>query len=114
MGTSYLLDKLPLVPVVLGIFAVPEVMDLAIKNRSIAKVSADTGGKTLLLQGIRDAFKNWWLVVRCSAIGVYVGMIPGLGGAVVDWIAYGHAHQSSKNNETFGKGDIRRDCARSG
>lgn len=107
MGTSYLLDKLPLVPVVLGIFAVPEVMDLAIKNRSIAKVSADTGGKTLLLQGIRDAFKNWWLVVRCSAIGVYVGMIPGLGGAVVDWIAYGHAHQSSKNNETFGKGDIR-------
>lgn len=107
LGTSYLLDKLPLVPVVLGIFAVPELMDLALKNRSIAKVTTQTGGKGLLLQGIGDALKNWWLVVRCSAIGVYIGMIPGLGGAVVDWIAYGHAHQSSKNNENFGKGDIR-------
>ncbi|WP_226781378.1 tripartite tricarboxylate transporter permease [Oceaniglobus trochenteri] len=107
IGQSYLLDELPLVPVVLGLFALPEIMDLALRNTSIAKGVPDTGGFAQLRQGIGDAFRNWWLAVRCSAIGVYVGMIPGLGGAVVDWIAYGHAVQSSKDNENFGKGDIR-------
>ena len=34
-------------------------------------------------------------------------MLPGLGGSIVDWVAYGHAVQSSKNNEGFGKGDVR-------
>ncbi len=58
--------------------------DLAIKKPLHRESFADTGGNTFSLQGIRDAFKNWWLVVRCSAIRVYVGMIPGLGRAVVD------------------------------
>ncbi|MEM1399185.1 MAG: tripartite tricarboxylate transporter permease, partial [Pseudomonadota bacterium] len=60
-----------------------------------------------LRQGMGDVGRNWWLAVRCSTIGVYIGMIPGIGGAVVDWIAYGHALQSTKNPETYGNGDIR-------
>ena len=56
---------------------------------------------------MKDAAKHWWLALRCTFIGVYVGMLPGLGGSIVDWVAYGHAAQSEKNPETFGTGDVR-------
>jgi TctA family transporter len=46
-------------------------------------------------------------VVRCSFIGVWVGIVPGIGSQVVDWLAYGHAAQTSKNAANFGKGDVR-------
>ena len=45
--------------------------------------------------------------MRCSFVGVWVGIVPGLGSQVVDWLAYGHAAQSSKNPGNFGKGDVR-------
>jgi len=47
------------------------------------------------------------LSLRCAFIGVVVGIIPGLGGSVVDWIAYGHSVQTAKDKSQFGKGDIR-------
>ena len=46
-------------------------------------------------------------VCRCALIGVVVGVIPGLGGSVVDWIAYGHTVQTTKDKARFGKGDVR-------
>jgi len=107
LGEPYLLDRLPLIPVVLGLFAMPELIDLAAKDRTIATMPKARQNWQQLVQGARDAVKNWWLAVRCSAIGVYIGMIPGVGGAVVDWIAYGHALQSTKNPERYGTGDIR-------
>lgn len=106
-GTDYLTDKLPLIPVVLGLFAIPEIMELAIRNTSISKIpegQSDGGG---MMEGVKDAFRHWWLALRCAAIGTYVGMLPGLGAAIVDWIAYGHAVQSAKDKSQFGKGDIR-------
>jgi putative tricarboxylic transport membrane protein len=106
-GTDYLLDNLPLIPVVLGLFAIPELMELATKNVNIARVKPSQSTSEGIILGIKDAVKNWWLATRCAAIGTYIGILPGLGAAIVDWVAYGHAVQSSKNNETFGKGDIR-------
>jgi putative tricarboxylic transport membrane protein len=106
-GSDYLLDGLPIVPVVLGLFAIPELLELAVRNTSISRTqSADVVGGALM-DGVRDAFRNWWLVVRCCFIGTYVGMLPGLGAAIVDWLAYGHAVQSAKDKSMFGKGDIR-------
>ncbi len=105
--TLYLLDKLPLIPVLLGLFAIPEVMELAIKDVSIARTGqTDDTGKGLL-EGVRDAFKHWWLVVRCSVIGAYIGMLPGLGASIVGWVTYAHAKQSVKDNSQFGQGDVR-------
>ena len=103
-GANYLLDGLPLVPVVLGLFALPEVIDLATRGRSISRVAEAGSGLT---DGIRDAVRHWWLGLRCTALGVYIGMLPGLGGSIVDWVAYGHAVQSAKDKDRFGKGDIR-------
>jgi TctA family transporter len=104
---NFLLEGLPLVPYVLGLFAIPEVLELAVRNTSISRVQPEeieTGG---IVNGMKDAAKHWWLGIRCTFIGVYVGMLPGLGGSIVDWVAYGHAAQSEKNNENFGKGDVR-------
>ena len=106
LGATYLLDGLPLVPVVLGLFALPEVIDLAGRNRAISRVPGDRVPSGTLT-GVRDAARNWRLVLRSTAIGTYVGMLPGVGGSIVDWIAYGHAVQSSKNREAFGTGDVR-------
>jgi hypothetical protein len=105
-GSEYLLYGINLAPFVLGLFAVPELMELAIKNTSIARVSeGDVQGQ--LTQGIRDVLKNRWLALRCAMIGAYVGILPGLGASIVDWIAYGHAVQCAKDKSNFGKGDIR-------
>jgi TctA family transporter len=58
-------------------------------------------------QGARDVFSHWWLTLRASAIGIWVGFLPGLGSSVADWFAYAHAVQTEKHPENFGKGDIR-------
>ena len=104
---TYLVQQPPIVAIVLGLFGIAEMLELAAPNNRIAQQGAAdlrTGGTW---QGIKDTFKEWWLVVRCSAIGVYIGILPGVGGSVVDWAAYGHAVQSSKDKSKYGKGDIR-------
>lgn len=106
-GTLYLLDELPLIPVLLGLFAIPEVMELAIKNVSIAQTGETDESRKGLMQGVGDAFKHWWLVVRCSIVGAYIGMLPGLGASIVGWATYGHAKQSVKDDSEFGNGDVR-------
>lgn len=103
---NYLLNGFEIVPLVLGLFSIPEIVELATNGLPIAK----TGGvepKGQILQGVHDVFRNWWLMLRCTAIGLYIGFLPGIGGSVSDWAAYGHAVQSSKDKSEFGKGDIR-------
>tara|TARA_B110000908_G_scaffold172324_1_gene239061 strand:- start:2973 stop:5000 length:2028 start_codon:yes stop_codon:yes gene_type:complete len=100
----YLTDGLKLVIVGLGIFAIPEIISLLRQDRAISQ-EPQLGGGWLL--GVKDWFANIWLSVRCSIIGVIVGVIPGLGGSVVDWIAYGHAVQTTKDRSNFGKGEVR-------
>lgn len=106
-GSDYLLDGMPLIPIVLGLFALPEVMDLAIRDTSISRVPREQAKGGGMLEGIKDAFRHKWLAARCAVIGTYIGMLPGLGGAIVDWVAYGHAVQGAKDKSKFGKGDIR-------
>ena len=100
----YLWDGIKLVLVALGVFAVPELVDLSVRRTSVSE-SGSLGSGTW--RGVKDVFKNWWLVLRCSAIGVWVGFLPGLGSSVADWFAYAHAAQTEKNTENFGKGDVR-------
>lgn len=100
----YLTDGLKLVIVGLGIFAVPEIVALLRRDKAISDKSSLGSG---WLEGVRDWWANKWLSARCSIIGVVVGVIPGLGGSVVDWIAYGHTVQSSKDKGQFGSGDVR-------
>lgn len=104
--TIYLIDGLSLIVVSLGLFAIPELADMVVEGSKISSVpKAKMKG---VGQGMRDVFTHWWLMLRCSLLGTWIGIIPGLGSAVVDWIAYGHARQTCKDAAlTFGKGDVR-------
>lgn len=103
-GSIYLSDGIRIVIVGLAMFALPEIVDLLRRSTQISETGTLGHG---WMQGFKDAFKHKWIVLRCATIGVIVGALPGLGGSVVDWIAYGHIIQTTKDRENFGKGDIR-------
>jgi putative tricarboxylic transport membrane protein len=102
----YLWDGIGIVPLVVGLFGGAEVLQIMLSKRSIAR--ADAGGTSLsgVGQGVRDVFRHWALVIRSSAIGTGLGIVPGLGGTVAQFMAYGAAQQSSKTPEMFGKGSV--------
>jgi TctA family transporter len=103
----WLVDGFKLIPVTIGLFAIPELIYMGVKGSGISDLPLGDLSKGRR-QGIQDAFDNWWLIIRSSFIGVWVGIIPGLGSAVADWFAYGSAKQTCPGaNETFGTGDVR-------
>jgi TctA family transporter len=100
-GSLYLWDRLDIIPVVVGLFAIPEIVDLAVRGTSISEVP-----KTKLvgvMEGVKDTFRHFWLTMRCSLIGVYFGVLPVLGANVAQWIAYAHSVQGVKD---AGKGAV--------
>src|SRR6201981_2058816 len=109
LDTLYLWDGMPLVPFTLGIFALPELCDLAISRMAVVGEGAATiDTKTGMLLGVKDCLTHWFLILRCSWIGSAMGAIPGIGASVIDWISYGHALKTEKGAaQTFGKGDVR-------
>jgi len=76
LGTMYLWDGIPIETIALGLFALPELVDMAIARKSI---SSDYRGGLIReqLRGVRDVMRNWKLVIHRSSIGVLLGSIPG-------------------------------------
>jgi putative tricarboxylic transport membrane protein len=104
-GQLFLWDGIGLVPITIGFYAIPETIELAVLGTAIAKQEVgELGG---VMEGVKDTFRHWWLVIRCSALGTLTAIIPGMGAATTQWLAYAHAVQSSPNKERFGKGDVR-------
>ncbi len=106
-GTLYLQDGLHVVPVFLGMFAMAEVIDLSASRRTTisGKNSVEElAGSTI--EGVVAVFRNAGLFLRSSVIGTVVGMIPGLGGTVAAFVAYGDAARTDRAG-TMGSGDIR-------
>ncbi len=100
----YLLDGVPLVGVALGVFGLAEIIDLLAKGGQIAERVSLRGG---WLQGAKDVVQHWGIVLRGSLIGVWAGILPGIGATAGSWMAYGHVVAMAKDRERFGKGDIR-------
>jgi len=100
----YLLDGIPLVGVALGIFGIAEIIDLLAKGGQIAeRIPLGHGW----LQGAKDVWQHWGIVVRGSLIGVWAGILPGIGATAGSWMSYGHVVAMASDREKFGKGDIR-------
>lgn len=110
-GIDYLYDGVNIVPVVVGLFAIPEIADLVISNTPIAKERLGEmlkEGNRDVSRGMREALRHKWLITRSSLIGVFIGAMPGLGPTPAHWIAYAQARQTEKGAvQTFGTGDIR-------
>lgn len=104
----FLWDGISLVAAMLGLFAVPEVIALGARGGSISRVrrAESSFSYRQLLSGVAEVPRHWFLVVRTSVIGALIGMIPGLGGSAAAWLCYGHAVQTSRTPEMFGKGAI--------
>jgi putative tricarboxylic transport membrane protein len=105
-GIMYFWEGVQVVPVFMGLFAIPEVIDLAVKGESIAKVEQASVGWRDVWEGCKDVFRHWTLLLRCSAIGTALGLVPGVGGVVSQFICYGHAKQTSKQAQLFGFGNV--------
>ncbi|MDZ7841248.1 MAG: tripartite tricarboxylate transporter permease [Gammaproteobacteria bacterium] len=105
--TLFLQDGLKLVPVFIGIFALAESLELAIGSSvSISGRTRIAELKGSLFEGVASVFRHFGVFLRCSILGTLIGMIPGIGGTVASFAAYGHAAAHSKDG-TFGRGDVR-------
>ena len=80
----YLLDGFTLSIVALAIFGIPASLNLARTKMGVEVESAPLKGS--LLDGMKDTLREWWLVLRCSGVGVWVGLVPGIGAQTVDWL----------------------------
>ena len=109
-GTLYLQDGIPLFPVFIGMFAMAQAIELAVHHRTVIDVAEQAPMAVSFagfVRGMRAVFTHFGLFVRSSIIGTIVGAIPGPGGAVATFLAYGHAVATAKDKSGFGKGDIR-------
>jgi TctA family transporter len=105
-GSDYLLDGLRLVPVVTGLFAVPEILQLSLAGAMVPGAKATELPGRQMREGILAPLRYWALTLRSSIIGVLVGIMPGGGGEASSFIAYGAAKQSARDAVAFGDGAI--------
>ena len=103
LGWDYLGDGIQLMPFVAGLFAIPELVD-GLKRRRKTIDSADQLGQTI--EGVKAVWVSKWDALRGGFIGAFVGLLPGLGGAMSDWMAYGST-VAAHPNEKFGDGNIK-------
>jgi TctA family transporter len=103
-GQVYLMDGFSLTIIALGMFGIAEVISMLAARGGISQ-------KEIVMASWRSSFtefwKNRWLTIRASLIGVFGGFIPAVGASASTWVAYGHAIRSSKDKSKFGKGEIR-------
>jgi len=104
-GLVNLWEGLSLIAASVGLFAIPEIVELWVRGSAIA--TAKVGKLGGVLQGVKDTFIHIGITVRCSMIGTFFGLVPGVSGALSQWVSYAHAVQSAKDRSGFGKGDVR-------
>ena len=104
-GTQALFDGIQLIPVIIGVFAISEAVKLLAEEEAISR---DAGEQTSsALTGVKEVIRHPIITLRCAAIGTLVGIAPGAGGSLANFLAYFHVRNYVKDNSEFGKGDIR-------
>lgn len=105
--TFWLLDGLPLVPAILGLFAASELFNL-VNTKFIVAGEADRKVRFApILAGMGMAFRHPFIAIRGGLIGVGVGALPGVGSSVANLISYAETKRRAKDSESFGQGDPR-------
>ncbi len=104
-GLLGLWEGVGLVAAAVGLFAIPEIVELWVKGTSIAETQVGKLGG--VWQGVKDTFIHLGITFRCSMIGTFFGLVPGVSAALSQWVSYAHAVQSASDKSRFGKGDVR-------
>ena len=103
-GQLFLWDGIGILPMILGLYAIPELIDMARSGKPVIKTTVRQ--IVGVWDGIKDTLRRLPLVLRCSALGTYLGLVPGIGAGVSCWVAYGHAAQSARERAKLGKGAV--------
>ncbi len=103
---EYLLDGVRLVPTLTGVFAIAEMINLTLKGGRVVSGDGASMKISRVSDGIVSVFRNVPILLRGSAIGAFIGAIPGVGGTVASFLSYASTVQASKNPESFGTGNI--------
>ncbi len=110
-GVDYLWDGIPLVPALTGLFAISQMIELALKGGSVADESERGEQRKMKIAGVGagvlSVFKHWSVLLRGSLIGTVIGAVPGLGGTVAAFLSYSSTAQTAKDRESFGTGNIK-------
>jgi TctA family transporter len=108
---DYLFNGIHIVPLVIGIFALPEFIDMIISDAPIARRASEDVMKQASSgrrEGMMETLHNWPLVLRSAGLGVFVGLLPGIGGSLAQWLSYASARQTVRGGTaSFGTGDVR-------
>lgn len=98
-----LMGGLSFIPVLIGLFALPEII-----HYFTGKVTGDTKAAVMsgIGAGLAEFKASFRSIFRGSLIGVVLGSIPGIGGAPSAFLSYSEARRTSKNPENFGKGEL--------
>jgi putative tricarboxylic transport membrane protein len=100
-GFVYLLDGVSFVPVMVGLFAITELTSMILAGGTIAKAGRLEGS---LWDGFWQTFRYPFTLIQSTAVGAFLGMIPGIGATAANFLAYSVAQRSSRHPEAFGKG----------
>jgi putative tricarboxylic transport membrane protein len=100
-GIVELESKIDFVPVLIGLFAIAELMDLMLRNGKIAEEGKLSSG---MMDGIRKTFKHPAAIARGTVTGIVCGLIPGLGAATANMLAYMIESRVARDPSRFGKG----------
>lgn len=101
-GISELMAGFDIIPVLVGTYALVEVLD-NLTNVRYTEAVTQVGR---VLPRFRDISKNWFNIIRSGLVGVFVGVIPGVGENIGSYVAYDFAKRASKTPEEFGKGSL--------
>jgi len=110
-GIDYLWDGIPLVPALTGLFAISQMIELALKGGSVAEDTDRQSALKMKISGVGEGivavFRHWPVLLRGSVIGTVIGAVPGLGGTVAAFLSYSSTAQTAKDSHTFGTGNIK-------
>ncbi|PIE34299.1 transporter [candidate division KSB3 bacterium] len=101
-GVSELMAGFSIIPVLVGTYALVEILS-NLSDTSTPSVVTQIGR---VVPRVKDIVKNWVNIVRSGLLGVFVGIIPGVGENIGSYVAYDFAKRASKTPEKFGKGSI--------
>ncbi|WP_171103757.1 tripartite tricarboxylate transporter permease [Ruegeria sp. HKCCD7255] len=101
-GWSYMLSGFQVVPVLMGAFAVPQIIE-GLRHTATGTMVALKGRVVPKLGVVRKYLPT---IGRSGVIGTGVGALPGVGEDVAGWVSYGVGKTVSKEGDTFGKGSM--------
>lgn len=106
-GLLELFDGVPLIPALIGLFAISEAF-VMIEQETIVSAKGQDRAKRAswadTIEGLRIAAANWWHIVWTGFIGLLVGVLPGAGASIGAFVAYQQSRFFSKEPERYGKG----------